>query len=101
MVIIGAGALLEASKSFSIVQGRVVAKELASVGSGSDEYLVQTISVVLESEDRVYSYKQGSVAKYPVSSEDSRIISVGSEVRILVTAHPMQAKLLDFSPGVI
>jgi hypothetical protein len=95
LVIVGAGALAVAAQTSTIVRGKVLAKGVGSLDLGTGILLSpQTISVLIENNDRVYRIDRGSVVKYAVSDGDARLVDVGSEVELLISTYSKMARVI-------
>jgi hypothetical protein len=97
LVVLGAFALAFAAQTFTIVKGKVLEKGATAQGFGSESLSTQTISILIENDDRVFRIKRGSVAKYAISDGDAGRIAVGSEVELLISSHNGKARLLRIS----
>jgi hypothetical protein len=97
LVVLGASALAFAAQTFTIIKGKVLEKGAAVQGSGSKSLPTQTISVLIENDDRVFRIERGSVVKYAVSDGDAGRIYVGSEVELLISSHNSKARLLSLA----
>jgi hypothetical protein len=94
-VLLGAGALAVAAQTFTIVKGKVLEKSSASIDfPDGGSYSTQTISVLLENDDRVFRIERGMVVKYAVSDNDAQLVDVGSEVELLISAHSSVARVI-------
>lgn len=95
LVVVGSGALAVAAQTFTIVSGKVLEKGIGSLDSGAGgSYSTQTISVLIENDDRVYRIERGTVAKYAVSDGDALLVEVGSEVELLISSYSRQARVI-------
>jgi hypothetical protein len=97
LVVVGTLALAFAAQNFTIIKGKVLEKGTVMQGLGSKSLPTQTISVLIESDDRVFRIERGSVVKYAVSDSDAGRIFVGSEVELLITSHNIKARLLSLT----
>ena len=70
-------------------------KELPHRGFGSKSSSTQTISVLIENDDRVFRMERGSVVKYAISGGDAGRIDVGSKVELLISSHTSKARLIS------
>lgn len=96
LVIVGAGALASAAHSFTIVRGKVLEKGVATVDlGGGASYVTPTVSVLLESDDRVFRIEQGMVVQYAVSEGDAALVDIGSEVEMMVSSHNSLARVIS------
>lgn len=94
LVVLGAGALAVAGQTSTIVKGKVLEKGVASLDSGpGSPHPVQTISVLIENDDRVFRIDRGTVAKYAVSDADALLVNVGSNVELLITSYSRLARV--------
>lgn len=95
LVVVGAGALAVAAQTSTIVRGKVLEKGVASLdlGAGSS-YSTQTISVLIENDDRVFRIERGTVVKYAVTDSDALLVDVGSEVELLITSYNRVARVI-------
>jgi hypothetical protein len=91
LVVVGAGALAVASQTFTIVKGRVLEKGVANLGGNP----VQTISIVIENDDRVFKIKRGTLVKYAISDADAGLVQVGSEIELWVSSYSSKARVLS------
>ena len=97
MVVVGAGALASAAQTFTIVRGKVIEKGIATLDLiDGTTYDTPTISVRLENDDRVFRIQRGTDVKYAVSENDAQLVSLGSDVEILVSRHSNVARLVSF-----
>ncbi|HJS68760.1 MAG TPA: hypothetical protein VJ730_05000 [Nitrososphaera sp.] len=95
LVVLGAGALAVAAQSFTIVRGKVLEKGIASLDLPDGSlYFTQTISVLIENDDRVFRIEKGTVVKYAVSEGDAQLVDVGSEVELLLSSHSSVARVV-------
>ena len=95
LVVLGAAALAAAAQTFTIVRGKVLEKGVVTLelnnGTSSS---TQTISVLLENDDRVFRIERGTVVKYAVSDGDAQLIEVGSQVELLVSTHSSVTRVI-------
>jgi hypothetical protein len=101
LVVLGAVALAVSAQTFSIVQGQIVEKGVGVLSFGGKPRLTNTISVLIESDDRVFNIKRGTIVQYPVSEADAQALQVGARVELLVLAHAATVRVLSqpsFSP---
>lgn len=92
---LGAGALVVAGQTSTIVRGKVLEKSSALIGLPDGSfYSVQTISVLIENDDRVFRIERGTVVKYAVSDSDARLVYVGSEVRLFISTYSSMARVI-------
>lgn len=95
LVVLGAVALSTAAQTFSIVKGKVVEKGIGVLQFEGKPRLTNTISVLIENDDRVFDIKRGTIVKYPVTEKDIQTVEIGSEVELFVSAFRTTAKVLD------
>lgn len=95
LVVVGAGALAVAAQTSTIVRGMVLEKGVAwlDLGAGSS-YSTQTISVLIENDDRVFRIERGTVVKYALADSDALLVDVGSEVELLITSYNRVARVI-------
>lgn len=95
LVVVGAGALASAAQTFTIVRGKVLEKDVATVDlEDGGSYTTPAISVLLENDDRVFRIERGTVVKYAVSESDAQRVDVGSNVEMLVSNHSNLARVV-------
>ena len=95
LIVIGAGALSVAAQTFTIVRGKVMEKGVASYDLGDGRsYTTQTLSVLIENDDRVFRIERGTVVKYAVSDGDAQRVDVGSNVELLVSSYHKMARVI-------
>ncbi len=95
LVVVGSGALAVAGQTSTIVRGKVLEKGIGSLDSGAGgSYSTQTISVLIENDDRVYRIERGTVVKYAVSDGDALLVEVGSEVELLISTYSRMARVI-------
>lgn len=94
LVVLGALALSTAAQTFSIVKGKVVEKGIGVVQFEGKPRLTNTISVLIENDDRVFDIKRGTIVKYPVTEQDVQAVEIGSEVELFVSAFRTKARVL-------
>ena len=95
LIVVGAGALAIAAQTFTIVRGKVLEKGIAELDLGDDNpYSVQTLSVLIENDDRVFRIERGTVVKYAISDSDAQLVDVGSDVELLVSSYSSVARLI-------
>lgn len=96
LVVLGAVALAVAAQTFTIVRGKVLEKgaALLDLPDGSS-YSTQTISVLIENDDRVFRIERGTVVKYAVSEDDAQLVDVGSKVELLISSYSSVARVVD------
>lgn len=96
LVVIGAGALASAAHTFTIVQGKVLEKGIATLDLGDGvAYTTPTLSILLENDDRVFRIERGTVVKYAVSEGDANRVDVGSSVEMLVSSNNHLARVVS------
>jgi hypothetical protein len=102
LVVLGTGALTVAAQAFTIVNGKVLEKSSATIDlPDGSSYSTQTISVLIENDDRVFRIERGTVVKYAVSDSDAQLVDVGSDVELLISTHSRVARVIshaDSSP---
>ena len=95
LVVVGAGALASAAHNFTIVKGKVLEKGVATIDlGGGASYVTPTVSVLLESDDRVFRIERGTVVEYAVSEGDASLVDVGSDVEMAVSSHNPLARVI-------
>jgi hypothetical protein len=95
LVVLGAGALTVAAQASAVVRGKVLEKSSASIDlPDGGSYTTQTISALLENDDRVFRIERGTVVKYAVSDSDSQLVDIGSKVELLVSTHSSVARVI-------
>ena len=94
LVVVGAAALATAAHNFTIVRGKVLEKGVAMIDLGDASYITPTVSILLESDDRVFRIEQGTVVEYAVSEGDAQRVDVGSSVEMLVSSHNHLARVV-------
>jgi hypothetical protein len=94
LVVLGAIALAAAAQSFTLVEGRIVEKGVGVLKFGDKTRLTNTISVLIENDDRVFAVKRGTVVKYPVSEHDAKDIEIGSRVQMFVSSYNPNVQIL-------
>ncbi|MGI0021162.1 MAG: hypothetical protein ACREAY_11900 [Nitrososphaera sp.] len=99
LVVLGAVALAVSAQSFSIVRGKVVEKGVGVLQHEGRPRLTNTVSVLIENDDRVFDIRRGTVVQYPVAERDSEAIVVGSEIELLVSSHRANVRILDGPSG--
>jgi len=75
----------------------VLEKGIAVQNFGSTPVPTQTISVLIENNDRVFRIDRGSVVKYAISDGDAKRIAVGSEVNLLISTYESKARLISIA----
>jgi hypothetical protein len=94
LVVLGAVALAASAQSFAMVQGKIVEKGVGVLKFGDKKRLTNTISVLIEGDDRVFDVKRGTVVKYPVSEHDAKELEIGSRVEMLVSSYSPKVRIL-------
>lgn len=95
LVVLGAGALAVAAQTSTIVSGKVLEKRTASLDlPDGRSYSTQTISVLIENDDRVFRIERGTVVKYAVSDGDAQLVDVGSNVELFVSSYSSVARVV-------
>jgi hypothetical protein len=96
LVVLGAGALAAAAYTFTIVRGKVLEEGSATIDlPDGSSYSTQTISVLLENDDRVFRIERGTVVKYAVSDSDAQLVDIGSDVELLISTHSRVARVIS------
>lgn len=99
LVVLGAISLSFSAQTFSVVKGRVVEKGIGIIDSGGKSVATNTISVLIENDDRVFDIKRGTVVEYPVGEQDIQAVEIGSEVELFVSSFRTTARLLGQPPA--
>lgn len=94
LIVIGAIALSNAAQSFTIIRGKVLEKGNAAVDHNCNPFPTQTVSVLLESNDRVFRIERGTVVKYAISDTDAKLVDVGAEVELFISSYDGHARML-------
>ncbi len=95
LIVVGAGALVVAAQTFTIVRGKVLEKGVAKLDLGDGRsYSTQILSVLIENDDRVFRIERGTVVKYAISDGDAQLVDVGSKVKLLVSSHNNVARVI-------
>jgi hypothetical protein len=97
LVVLGAMALAVAAQTFTIIKGKVLEKATTARSFDNKSSPTQTISVLIENDDRVFRILRGSVIKYSISDADAGRIDVGSTVELLISAHNSKARLIGLT----
>ncbi len=97
LVVLGAISLSLTAKTFSIVKGRVIEKGIGVIESDGEQVLTNTISILIENDDRVFDIKRGTIVKYPVTEQDVQAVDIGSEVELFISSFKAMARVLDQS----
>ncbi|HEU4984936.1 MAG TPA: hypothetical protein VFT58_04800 [Nitrososphaera sp.] len=95
LIVLGAVALAASAQTFSIVKGQIVEKGVGVLGLGQKRTLTNTISVLIEDDDRVFDIKHGTVVKYPVSESDARALQIGSRVELFISSYGSAVRILS------
>lgn len=99
LVVLGAVALAISAQSFSIVKGKVIEKGVGVLQHEGKPRLTNTVSVLIENDDRVFDIRRGTVVKYPFTEPDSEAIVVGSEIHLFVSSYKQNVQILDRPPS--
>jgi hypothetical protein len=95
LIVVGAGALAVAAQTFTIIRGKVMEKGVAKLDLGDGtSYSTQTLSVLIENDDRVFRIERGTVVKYAVSDSDAQRVDIGSDVELLVSYYSNVARVI-------
>ncbi|MEO9362941.1 MAG: hypothetical protein ABI348_03475 [Nitrososphaera sp.] len=94
-IVLGAVALAASAQTFSIVKGQIVEKGVGVLGLGQKRTLTNTISVLIEDDDRVFDVKRGTVVKYPVSESDVQSLQIGSRVELFISSYSSAVQILS------
>jgi hypothetical protein len=95
LVVLGAVALSVSAQTFSIVEGQIVEKDIGVLQIEGKPRLTNTISVLIEDDDRVFDIKRGTIVQYPVSEADAQVIQVGARVELLVSSYATTVRVLN------
>ena len=96
LIVLGAAALSVAGQTSAIVKGKVLERGVARFDLGDGKsHMTQTLSVLIENDDRVFRIERGTVVKYAISDSDAERVDVGSNVKLLVSSYRNLARLLD------
>ncbi|AIC14336.1 hypothetical protein [Nitrososphaera viennensis] len=95
LIVLGAVALAASAQSFSMVEGQIVEKGIGVIKFGDKRRLTNTISVLIEGDDRVFQVKRGTVVKYPVSERDVQDLEIGARVELLVSSYSSTVRILE------
>lgn len=95
LIVLGAVALSVSAQTFSIVEGQIVEKGIGVLQFDGKPKLTNTISVLIENDDRVFDIKRGTIVQYPVSEADAQALQVGARVELLVSSYAATARVLD------
>ena len=99
LVVLGAVALANSAQTFSIVRGKVVEKGVGVLQHDGKPRLTNTISVLIESDDRVFDIRRGTVVQYPIAERDVDAVQVGSEIEFLVSSYHVTVQILHGQSG--
>jgi len=94
LVVLGAASLSFTAQTFSIVKGKVVEKGIGVLEFGGKPQVTNTISVLIENDDRVFDIKRGTVVRYPVTEQDVQAVEIGSEVELFISSFKATARVL-------
>jgi hypothetical protein len=94
LIVIGAMALATSAQSFSIMKGKVVEKGVGVLQFGGKPKITNTVSVLIENDDRVFEIKKGTVVQYPVTERDAGSVVVGSQIEFLVSENSPAIRML-------
>jgi hypothetical protein len=95
LIVLGAVALATSAQSSAIVKGQIVEKGIGVLRFGEKRNLTNTISVLIEDDDRVFDIKRGTVVKYPVSERDAKDLQIGSRVEMLISSYSPTVRILS------
>lgn len=95
LVVLGAVALSVSAQTFSIVEGQIVEKGIGVLQIEGKPRLTNTISVLIEDDDRVFDIKRGTIVQYPVSEADAQALQVGARVELLVSSYAATVRVLN------
>jgi len=99
LIVLGAVALAVSAQTFSIVRGKVVEKGIGVLEFEDKPGLTNTVSVLIEGDDRVFGIKRGTVVQYPVTEQDSRLVEVGASIEFLVSSYSRTIRILEGASG--
>lgn len=99
LIVLGAVALAVSARTFSIVHGKVVEKGIGVLEFEGKPRLTNTVSVLIEKDDRVFGIKRGTVVQYPVTEEDSRAVEVGASIEFIVSSYSRTIRVLGGPSG--
>jgi hypothetical protein len=99
-MVIGAMALSVSAQSFTVVRGKVLDKGTAAIDHNGNPFPTQTVSVLLENNDRVFKIEPGTLVRYAISDTDAKLVNVGTEIELLISSYNNHARLilLEHSP---
>lgn len=95
LIVLGAVALAVSAQTFAIVKGQVVEKGTGVIRFEGKQRLTNTISVLIDGDDRVFDIKRGTVVKYPVAEDDARDIKIGSRVEMFISSYNPTVRIVD------
>jgi hypothetical protein len=99
LIVLGSVALANSAQSFSIVRGKVVEKGVGVLQYEGKPKLTNTMSVIIENDDRVFDIRRGTVVQYPIAERDLDAVQVGSEVEFLVSSYKATVRILHGPSG--
>lgn len=94
LVVLGAIALAVSAQSFSIMRGKIVEKGIGVLQFEDKPRLTNTISVLIENDDRVFDIKRGTIVQYPVTEKDIQAVEVGARIEFLVSSYSATVRIL-------
>lgn len=94
LVVLGAIALSVSAQTFSVVKGQIVEKGIGVMQLDGKPRLTNTISVLIENDDRVFNIKRGTIVQYPVSEADAQALEVGERVELFVSSYAATVRIL-------
>ncbi|MEO9296094.1 MAG: hypothetical protein ABI347_10930 [Nitrososphaera sp.] len=94
LIVLGAVALAVSAQTFSVVRGKIVEKGVGVLEFGGKPRLTNTISVLIENDDRVFDIKRGTVVQYPVTERDVQAAEVGQKIEFLVSSYSATVRIL-------
>ncbi|HVX03327.1 MAG TPA: hypothetical protein VHA09_09255 [Nitrososphaera sp.] len=97
LIVLGAIALAVSAKTFTVLKGQVVEKGVGVLEFGGKQRLTNTISVLIDGDDRVFDIKRGTVVKYPVAEDDMQNLKIGSRVEMFISSYNPAVHILDVS----
>jgi hypothetical protein len=96
LIVLGATALAVSAQNFSVIRGQVLEKGIGVLKFEDKQRLTNTITVLIEDDDRVFDIKRGTAVQYPVSEHDAQGIAVGSRVKLMVSSYNPNVRILDY-----
>jgi hypothetical protein len=99
LIVLGAVALAVSAQTFSVMRGKIVEKGVGVLEFGGKPRLTNTISVLIENDDRVFDIKRGTVVQYPVTERDVQAAEVGQEIEFLVSSYSATVRILGPQSG--